>query len=211
MNVQAAGLVDPGQLSAIATFVGVTVWCHGPLSPILPVAYEPVLLAAGQHYAAFPLALVGAVASTGAEWINYLLYGPLVRARLCNRLLKTKGAERLKAWFERWPFLTVWLGILTPAPDWAVRLLAVQSRYSLPRYLLAVLVARIPRFWFLAAVGAVLRPSLLLLGLVVVGSVVVVVGVRYRRGRSRARHREEQWPSGAASVDAATARVHVAV
>jgi len=199
MNVLVTGLVDSAQLSAIATFVGVTLWCHGPISPILPVAYEPVLLAAGQQYAAFPLALVGAVASTGAEWINYLLYGPLVRARLCKRLLKTKGAERLRVWFEGWPFLTIWLGILTPAPDWAVRLLAVQSRYSLPRYLLAVLLARIPRFWFLAAIGAVLRPSLIILGLIVIGSVVVALGIGLRRNRSPGRCQEDHRLGGPAT------------
>jgi membrane protein YqaA with SNARE-associated domain len=189
----AAVFSDSSDLSAVAGFLAATVWCHGPVSPFLPVAYEPVLLAAGQRYPPLALALVGAVTSTAAEWGNYFLYRRLLRLRPCARMLETRGARRLRAWFSRRPFLTVWVAICSPAPDWAARLLAVQSGYPVRRYLLAVCLARLPRFWFLAALGAALRPALGILAAIVGGSLVVALGARAWR---RLAHRTASGSAG---------------
>ena len=178
-----AAVVSPEELASFFGFVAMTAWCHGPFSPVLPGAYEPVLLAAGQHSPALGLALVGGVVATGAEWVNYHVYGGLVRSRVGMQLLGTRPAIRLRSWFERQPFLTTWFVIWTPAPDWAARLLAVHTRYSPARYLGAVFLARVPRFWVLATMGAMIRPSgWLLVGLVAVSiGAGVAAGIRRRR------------------------------
>lgn len=162
-------MLAPEQAARVMAFVAMTAWCHGPLSPILPAAFEPMLIEAGQHFPALGLALTGASVATGAEWANYHLYGKMVRTRTGEHLLTTRAALRLGAWFARQPFLTTWVVIFTPAPDWGARLLAVHARYSPSRYLGAVFLARVPRFWILASLGAVIRPNgWLLAGLVVV-------------------------------------------
>jgi membrane protein YqaA with SNARE-associated domain len=183
----AALLPGASDLPAVVGFLGATLWCHGPLSPFLPATYEPVLLAAGQRYSPATLAVAGAVASTAVEWGNYVLYQRLLRLRPCARMLQTRGARRLHGWFSRWPFYTVWMAILSPAPDWAARLLAAQAAYPARRYLLAVFLARVPRFWFLAALGAALRPALWILAAVVLAS--VAVGFVGRAWRSLPRRR----------------------
>ena len=178
----AVALVSPGDLAKFVAFVGMTAWCHGPLSPVLPAAYEPVLLAAGQHSPALVLAVVGGFVSTGAEWANYHVYGGLVRSRAGAHLLATGPSVWLRSWFDRRPFLTTWLVIWTPVPDLAARLLAVHAGYSPVRYLSAVFLARVPRFWLIATVGAMVQPSIwLLVGLVVI-SIGVGVAARVRKG-----------------------------
>ena len=36
--------------AALVGFVLVTIWVHGPISPLIPAAYEPVLLLVGRLY-----------------------------------------------------------------------------------------------------------------------------------------------------------------
>lgn len=174
-------MLAPDQAARGIAFVALTAWCHGPLSPILPAAFEPLLIEAGRHFPPFGLALSGASVATGAEWANYQLYRPLVRTRAGQQLLATRLGLRLGARFARQPFLTTWVVIFTPAPDWGARLLAVHARYSPSRYLGAVFLARVPRFWILASLGAVIRPNgWLLAGLVVVPIMTGVV-TRWRK------------------------------
>ncbi len=159
----------------IGAFIAVTLWCHGPWSPLLVVSYEPVLLAFGQRNAPMALALVGAIAATVAEAANYLLYGRLLRLRALERTTEGASAERVRRWFLRWPMVTVWVGIFTPIPDWAVRIAAVHARYSPARYLTAVFLARVPRFWIFASVGALWQPRPGLLWMVVAVTVLVAL------------------------------------
>ena len=174
-------MLSADQSARVFAFIAMTAWCHGPLSPILPAAFEPMLLEAGLHFPPFSLALTGASVATGAEWANYHLYGKLVRTRRGELLLATRPALRLRSWFDRQPFLTTWVVIFTPAPDWGARLLAVHARYSPARYLGAVFLARVPRFWIIASMGAVIRPNGWVLGALVVAPIVVGLAARWRR------------------------------
>lgn len=143
--------------AGLVTFLLLTLWCHGPLSPFLPAAYEPVLLAYGQLFPPLLLAVVGGIASTAVELLNYYLYRRVLQYEPIGRTLQSTRTRWLTGGFRRWPFVTVWVCVLTPVPDWAARVLAAHSGYSVRRYLAAVLLARLPRFWFLAAVGLHLK------------------------------------------------------
>jgi hypothetical protein len=164
------GLV-PGT-SSLVVFVLLTLWCHGPLSPLLPAAYEPVLLGYGRLFPPLLLAITGAVASTAIEYLNYHLY----------RIFVSPPTRRLMGPFLRRPFLTVWLCVLTPLPDWAARVLASQSGYPVRSYLTAVLLARLPRFWFLAALGFHLELGVgVVLSVVAASAVVALIGLWRRQ------------------------------
>jgi len=72
MVALAASLVialAPGT-TTLVVFGLLTLWCHGPLSPLLPAAYESVLLGYGRLHSPLMLALFGALASTGIEYVN---------------------------------------------------------------------------------------------------------------------------------------------
>ena len=173
--------------TALVTFGLLTVWCHGPLSPLLPAAYEPVLLGYGRVYPPMLLAVLGASVSTSIEFANYHLYQKLLRVESVDRLLRRQETWRLTAPFYRRPFLTVWLCVLTPLPDWATRVLASYSGYSIRRYLSAVFLARLPRFWLLAALGFQLGLGTGVLLWIVAGSAAVTLFGAIRRQRVLAR------------------------
>lgn len=171
----------PGTTSLVA-FVLLTLWCHGPLSPLLPAAYEPVLLGYGRLFPPLVLAITGAVASTAIEYLNYHLYQKLLRVECLDRILVSPPTRRLMGPFFRRPFLTVWLCVLTPLPDWAARILASHSGYSVRSYLTAVLLARLPRFWLLAELGFHLQLGAgVVLSIVVATAVVTLIGLSRRQ------------------------------
>lgn len=163
------------QTTKMIVFILLTLWCHGPLSPLLPAAYEPVLLGYGQLFPPVLLAIVGAVSSTATEYLNYRLYRKLLKWDSLDRLLHSASGLRLRKLYRRAPFFSIWLCVWSPLPDWAARVLAAHSEYSVRRYLSAFLLARIPRFWFLAAVGLHWLPNGWALGAITAGVGAVIV------------------------------------
>jgi membrane protein YqaA with SNARE-associated domain len=180
--------MDNAITTGLAAFVLLTLWCHGPLSPLLPAAYEPVLLAYGQLLPPVLLAAIGGLAATAVEYLNYHLYRRLLHVHSIERLLRGRSTRRMVTLFSRQPFLTVWICVWSPLPDWGARVLAAHSGYPVFRYLLAVLLARLPRFWFLAAIGLHLQLSPGAAIAIVGGSVALaLITVLRRRARSTSR------------------------
>jgi uncharacterized membrane protein YdjX (TVP38/TMEM64 family) len=168
--------------TSLAFFVLLTLWCHGPLSPFLPAAYEPVLMAYGQLFPPLLVTAVGALCSTAVEYLNYHLYRKLLKCDAVDKVFRSKSGCRIVKPFFRYPFLTVWFSVLSPLPDWAARILAAHSGYPVHRYLAAVLLARLPRFWLLTALGLHLHLSTgTLVAITVVSVVLALAGVRRRR------------------------------
>jgi membrane protein YqaA with SNARE-associated domain len=152
-------------------------WCHGPASPLLPAAFEPVLMAYGRSFSPLLLALIATVVTAAMESINYLGYGYLLRHRRLGGI--RNASARLTRLFTRSPFLLCLLVAATPLPDWSARVLGALSRYPARRYLLAFVLGRIPKFWLIAAVGHELRlgkPALIAL---VLGSVLITLAGRF--------------------------------
>jgi membrane protein YqaA with SNARE-associated domain len=156
MMSETAGQIGLGSLALIAA------WCHGPASPLLPAAFEPVLMAYGRLYPPLAVAVIATAASVAVETLNYIAYGYLLRTQ---RLAGARRASsRLTALFARRPFLACLLVASTPLPDWTARVLGAFAHYPARRYIAAIAVGRMPKFWLLATVGQALdfgRPALL--------------------------------------------------
>jgi uncharacterized membrane protein YdjX (TVP38/TMEM64 family) len=168
-------------LKSLGVFVLLTLMCHGPLSPFLPATFEPILLRYGQLYPPLLIAVTGAVASAAAEYANYYLYRTLLGFRSCDRVMHSPSARMVAGMFARRPFVATWLCAMSPLPDWAARILAAHARYSVPRYLLAFVAGRIPKFWLLAALGFYWMPSgRVLWAIVAVSVMVTALGLRHR-------------------------------
>ncbi len=165
------------------TFLLLTLWCHGPLSPFLPAAYEPILLFYGQLHPTLLVALAGAFASAAAECLNYYLYRAMLGRAGMGRVMSSRAGRAVTTMFAKRPFFAVWMCAWSPLPDWAARVLASHTRYSIRRYLAAVLAGRIPKFWFLAAVGMHWAPSAPTIATIVVISVAVTLAATFL-GRS---------------------------
>jgi uncharacterized membrane protein YdjX (TVP38/TMEM64 family) len=182
LGVVAIGLVLwlPGT-AAVVVFVLLSLSCHGPLSPFLPGAYEPILLFYGQLFPPVIVALVGAIASAAAEYLNYHLYRTVLDRSGLDRLLRGDVARPVTKLFARRPFLATWICAWSPLPDWAARILAAHGGYSIRRYLAAVLAGRIPKFWLLAQLGLHWLPTGRTLLLIAGGSALIALAGAWRR------------------------------
>ena len=166
-------------------FFFVTVLLNGPLSPLLPAAYEPVLMVAGRVYAPSLIALVGVAGILAIEYLNYDLYRLAILHPHAGTVRQSRLVARTLALFERQPFFTVWLCAWSPLPYWAVRVLAPLAGYPVNRYLLATFLGRAPRLWFFAALGTVVPVSTQLLVMATVTMVAAALGIVARRALAR--------------------------
>ncbi len=191
-------------VAPLTAFLLITVWVHGPASPFLPAAYEPVLIAFGQMYPPLLIASLGTVGDLYVEYLDYHLFRRLGGFGPYAALQRQPLFARAMNLFRRRPFLTVWFFACSPLPDWMIRLIAPAAGYPIPRYLLAMALGRLPRFWLLAAIGGWWQPDPRLVfgtAVAVMGSLLVVV--LWRRQRARARETAPTLPSGGFHVAAA--------
>lgn len=168
--------------AALVAFALATIWVHGPISPFLPAAYEPMLLAFGRLYPPLLVGVVGAAANLYVEFLDYHLFRAMAGIRPYRRLQEHPLFARAVRWFSRAPFTTTWVFAWSPLPDWMVRMIAPAAGYPAGRYLLAMGLGRLPRFWFLAAVGARFAiPGRLLLGIAIGSACLTLLLFAWRR------------------------------
>jgi uncharacterized membrane protein YdjX (TVP38/TMEM64 family) len=169
----------------LGTLALISAWCHGPASPLLPAAFEPVLMGYGRLYPPLVVALVGTLASLVAEAGSYAGYGWLLHTRRLRRVREVSGG--VARMFGRRPFLACMLVAATPFPDWSVRILGALTRYPARRYLTAFALGRLPKFWLIATVGQALQLGRGALLALVLGSMLMTYGgVAIRRLRAGA-------------------------
>jgi len=162
----------------LGTFFLVAPFVHGPLSPLLPTAFEATLLYYARFYPAWVLALVGTAAASLAEAVNYRLVDWAAESPKVSALKAGKAVRWSIDAFSRAPFWTTAIVIFSPIPDSAVRILAPLSRYPLSKFLAAVAFGRFPRLLLIAGFGVLVdMPTWLLLA----GTVAFVVLTVARR------------------------------
>lgn len=181
-------------MSAAALFLLVTVLVNGPLSPLLPAAYEPVLIYFAPLLGALTTATLGAVGVLFVEYVNYRLHQRLLQTSTARRVTGGPWVVRVVAWFSRKPALTVWLCAWSPLPYWPVRLLAPLAGFPLRKYLAATALGRFPQYLVVIALGARLRLSNMALLWILLGSTLMTLAVwygrRWRRLRSTSGHEQ---------------------
>ena len=115
--------------------------------------HEPVLLYFGQSHPALIVAGVFLVGWLVAERANYSILGFFGDLGLFEKLRRKPLVGRLIHLFGRAPFLSLVVAAFIPIPFFPFRFLVVMEGYSVWKYLLAVAVARGPRYLILAALG----------------------------------------------------------
>jgi membrane protein YqaA with SNARE-associated domain len=152
---------------------------------IAPVPHEPVLLYFARFVPPLTVALVSVAGTVIVEALNYHAFGVIAGSRPLHRVVRTRWLSRLVLIFERAPFLALVVGGLAPLPFYPFRFLVALAHYPLPRYLLAILVSRLPRFYLLALLGAhyVLPDWLYLLLFVLVFAALLIPLIPWARRR----------------------------
>jgi len=131
-------------------------YCFPSEFVIAVVPHEPALLYFAKFHDPWTIAGVSAVGTVLTEWVNYLVVAWIADVSFFRKLIRGKAVTRLIGWFHRAPFATLLVAGITPVPFYPFRFLAVIGRYPLPKYLLAVLMSRTPRFWIICVAGAAL-------------------------------------------------------
>lgn len=154
----------------------------GPLSPIIPVAFEPLIFEVSKYEGPIWVTAVSVCIYLYTEYINWHIY----RWVLERDRLKTLKNRRFVRWgvdvFSRGPFVTVVIFAGAPLPFWAARVLALLRGYPVTRFLIAMAIGRTPRLYFLAWVGSQLRvSSVILVSVVSLATVGTFLAARGRR------------------------------
>ena len=103
------------------------------------------------------VAVLGSTATMMANLNEYHVLGYFARARLGERLRRSRVYQWAIGWFDVSPFQTLMLVAFVPIPVDFVRWLAILRRYSRARFALANGLGRLPRYALLAGVSVVLR------------------------------------------------------
>jgi membrane protein YqaA with SNARE-associated domain len=120
---------------------------------IATVPHEPALLFFGKFYSALTVALVAIPSTLMTEMLNYSVFKYIIDLKIFRKVLERKGVQTIIQFFNKAPFLTIWVAGITPIPFYPIRFLVVLARYPLWKYILAVFLSRFPRFLFLSYIG----------------------------------------------------------
>ena len=165
-------------------FALLAVPANSPLSPILPTAFEPLIMEAAKYASALSVAVVGTAVYMLMEYLNYHLYAWVLTRERFRALRDRPWVQRSVGFFARAPFLTVVVFAFSPLPFWVVRILSIYRGYSVRRFMLACTVGRFPRILAYAALGAALAIPSVFLALVAVGTGVLVVAWKIVGGQA---------------------------
>ena len=152
--------------------------------------HEPVLIYFGTVEANLWLAATAASAGTiVAAIMDHAVFVPVLNLRSIQSYKEKRFYQKAIGYFMRWPFATIVVTGFTPIPFFPFKFLVFSIRYPMWKWVTALVVARFPRYYLLALLGATIPiPSWIL-----IASVAVVFGLYlvkaipegYRRLRAR--------------------------
>ncbi len=163
-GVAVAGAVIVTLAPSLAGLYLLGLYCI-PSNSILPIPHEPGVLYMARFYSPAAIAVTATLASAVVAFADY----GLVEAAMRHPRIQGARDARMMRWAVRWmtrfPFAIIVAFSLVPVlPISVVRALAPISGYPLRRYIAALVVGRLPRFFVLAWLGqVVLIPGWVLL------------------------------------------------
>lgn len=140
--------------------------------------HEPVLI----YYGKFANLLLSSAAATGgtlvAGYLDHRVFVPVLNYEKILHYKRNRLYRRAMDLLMRYPFATLVITGFTPIPFFPFKFLCFSIHYPLWRYLAALCIARYPRYYVLAWVGAEVGIDNRLL----IASVVVIFGLYAVRG-----------------------------
>lgn len=156
---------------------------NSPLSPIIPAAFEPLIMEAAKYEKAIWVTLVALGAYMYMEYLNWHAYAWVLSRRALKGLREHRLIQRSLKYFAYSPFWTITFFAVTPMPFWAIRTLAILDGYPVRTFMTATAIGRFPRLFVYAWLGSILRiPTLVLVG-VIFGTAAVVILYKLLHGK----------------------------
>jgi membrane protein YqaA with SNARE-associated domain len=118
------------------------------------LANEPALFAAAKEAPPLAVAIAGTLGCVVAIILDYALIGWFVNRRLIRAEIDdSKGFRVAQRFFDKAPLVLIVLSALLPVPFFPVKILGIIRDYPLQRFILGIIVGRLPRFYLLALAG----------------------------------------------------------
>ncbi len=156
---------------------------NSPLSPIIPAAFEPLIMEAAKYEKAILVTLVALCAYMYMEYINWHAYAWVLGRKALKGLREHRWIQRSLKYFAFAPFGTVIFFAFTPMPFWAIRTLAIIDGYPVRTFMTATAIGRFPRLFAYAWLGSIFRiPTLVLVG-VIFGTAAFVIAYKLLHGK----------------------------
>ncbi len=166
-------------------------FCSFPTEFLIAVVpHEPILLYFGKFYTPLTVALVAGSSTLLTEALNYSVFKYVTDLKFFKNIQQKKAVSKIVGLFNRAPFLALWIAAFTPIPFYPFRFLVVLARYPIAKYILALSLSRIPRFFILALVGyAIQIPDFLLVVLfvILIAAMNLPLLMRYIQNRRKKR------------------------
>jgi uncharacterized membrane protein YdjX (TVP38/TMEM64 family) len=164
--------------AVLVWFAVMSLPANGPLSPVIPAAFEPLIMEAAKYEHPLSVSAVGLGAYMFTEYLNWHLYGWALKRELLARVAENRWVRWGIARFAWAPFTTIIVFAFTPLPFWVARCLAILDRYPVGRFMAATALGRFPRILIYAWLGSVLQVPTVMLAIIVVGAVLVALAWR---------------------------------
>ena len=129
-------------------------WYSIPGNSFIWLPHEPAVLYAGALYAPALVAATGGVATMVASIIDHAFFTRTLKIEGIAKVKETRIMAYCMRLFNRQPFGTIVLFAFTPIPFYPIRVVAPMSNYPMARYVSAVVIGRVPRYFLLATGGA---------------------------------------------------------
>jgi ribonucleoside-triphosphate reductase len=143
-------VVAPGWRSLVGYFL-YAIPSHLLISVL---ANEPALFAAAKTAPPAAVALAGTLGCVVAIVLDYALIGWFANRNFVRTELDdSRGFRAAQRFFGRAPFFLILLSALLPVPFYPVKILAIVRDYPLARFIVALVLGRLPRFYALALGG----------------------------------------------------------
>ncbi len=127
--------------------------------------HEPVLVWYGKFVSYWHISIVATIGTLVAAYLDYKFFVPILNLSYSTKYKSRRLYKRAHYWFYKIPFISLIIAGVSPIPFFPFKFMVFSSKYSLWKYLLALAVGRLPRYFLLAFAGFKLQiPTWIIFG-----------------------------------------------
>ncbi len=128
-----------------------------PSNSFIPFPHEPAIIYYGKIFGPAVTTLTATLPTIIACVIDYAVLTPVFNRTRLSKIRNSGIYQKTVDYYYKAPFLTNFIAALSPVPFYPIRILSVSTGYPLWKYTTAIVLGRVPRYYFLALFGALLN------------------------------------------------------
>lgn len=116
--------------------------------------HEPVLIYFGKVANLWWAAGAATAGTLIAGVMDHVVFVPILNLQSIRSYREKRFYQKAIAYFMKWPFTTLVVAAFAPVPFFPFKFLTFSIHYPMWKYVVALVVARFPRYYLLALIGA---------------------------------------------------------